>query len=1227
MALMALPVMAGLRHARLPHRNPLPSSATVNKKLAAHNHERGQILFTPRDLRSGSGIYFKHTYTRDFTGRGNAYYTTADHKKKHEKGNEEQNENEAHATRSASQTITEVANLPLVRVSYKTHIFTTATRTILTQSFHHPGNAPIDEATYSFPLYAGCSVVSFVCHVGPSKVITGVVQPKVFAKATYEKAKSHGHTSGLLEQFTPEIFKTSLGNIPAGVTVRVEITYLTELKHDTKVDGIRFTVPTSIAPRYGAPPEGLFGDKYETRAEKGVSFSIDITMGERIRTIESPSHGVSVQLGTHKATTRSGPNLANQYDDKKALVTLSQRSMHLSGDFVLLVTTVTPMFLYTPKALLEVHPTIPGQQALMVTLVPRFTFPKSTRSQEREIIFIVDRSGSMEPMIAPLKSAVSVFIKSLPVGCKFNICSFGSDHSFLWEKSQDYSTVTVRAALKLVDSFNAEMGGTELLKPIQETVKRRQEDMNTEVIVLTDGEIWGEDQVLGFIKQATEDSKGKLRFFSIGLGSEVSHSLVEGIARIGGGYSQIIADGSDEQDTGGWEGKVVKMLKAALTEHIDHCSIEVIGEGSHVEDSEEEEESTHPSAVAPGTSNVGESTTAPQAPKKLLLFNPDEDLDVTPGTPPSDDELPVRRPAVTADPGLSDNRFSHLKRLKYPEILHAPHQIPPLYSQQSIPITRLAEPGLTIHQLAARMALRDLEDGSSWLHSGKHGINPNDDTFQEYVEREGESLSIKWSLASKWASFVAVEDEFLEKEAAEKAAAKTNAMKSQCEEGNSSSDGDDDYTFPDSGSNTETLEAVSIKTPVTDRPEDAFGALSLGGQPSASIVALALGRAPRKIPGAFSVMHTGHDSMSRLMQPRNEIADRNWDQICSPHSTHLNSVQTMSTGKLDGFSGSGGFFSPQYNNRYSETESNCIATDTGSGNRTSKNRINCGIEHLPPGKGGVYNSITTLPGRIIEGIAEGTSVGIAEGAVEKTVEETVEETVEGAVGETLVEVTRSKSSSFGRIIRKLARKLARKPSSPKSSYKGKWNREPTPVSDEVSPPTSPNPSRNDTPHQRVVRIIRLQEFMGSFPVTEEMAQLIGLELLGVEKLTKELFPDKATDKSKALAMTSLVVAYLELEMRGHEDTWQMVVEKAREFLEEGCERVEALKEKAEGIIEEKVLKDYGDGLGFLDGGGREEYRMPLSDLYGMKYFLFAISIRCVTSHDPIHYVSSHPNRA
>jgi hypothetical protein len=53
------------------------------------------------------------------------------------------------------------------------------------------------------------------------------------------------------------VFSTSLGNIWAGEKVKIEIEYIIELKHDAEVDGLRFTIPMSVAPRYGDAPVGL----------------------------------------------------------------------------------------------------------------------------------------------------------------------------------------------------------------------------------------------------------------------------------------------------------------------------------------------------------------------------------------------------------------------------------------------------------------------------------------------------------------------------------------------------------------------------------------------------------------------------------------------------------------------------------------------------------------------------------------------------------------------------------------------------------------------------------------------------------------------------------------------------------------------------------------------------------------------------------------------------------
>jgi hypothetical protein len=93
----------------------------------------------------------------------------------------------------------------------------------------------------------------------------------------------------------------------------------------------------------------------------------------------------------------------------------------------------------------------------------------------------------------PLKSSLSVFLKSLPIRDKFNICSFGSSHSFLWSKSQSYSANILAQAQKHVESMHADLGGTEILLPIKATVSKRFKDLSLEIMVLTDGEVWDTD--------------------------------------------------------------------------------------------------------------------------------------------------------------------------------------------------------------------------------------------------------------------------------------------------------------------------------------------------------------------------------------------------------------------------------------------------------------------------------------------------------------------------------------------------------------------------------------------------------------------------------------------------------------------------------------------------------------------------------------------------------------
>src|SRR5207253_2678124 len=127
-----------------------------------------------------------------------------------------------------------------------------------------------------------------------------------------------------------------------------------------------------------------------------------------------------------------------------------------------------------PKAILESHPTIPNQRALMATLVPKFSLPP----EKPEVVFVCDRSGSMSGSgITLVKQALQVFLKSLPVGVKFNICSFGSNYSFLWRKSKTYSQHTLNEAVRHVETFDANFGGTEMFQPLKATIDQRYKDI------------------------------------------------------------------------------------------------------------------------------------------------------------------------------------------------------------------------------------------------------------------------------------------------------------------------------------------------------------------------------------------------------------------------------------------------------------------------------------------------------------------------------------------------------------------------------------------------------------------------------------------------------------------------------------------------------------------------------------------------------------------------------
>jgi hypothetical protein len=408
--------------------------------------------------------------------------------------------------------------------------------------------------------------------VGRDRIVRGRVKPKQEAREAFDRAAREHQPAGLLEQETPEIFTTTLANIPANTKLEAEISFITLLKHWFADNSAITTlaIPTCIAPRYGTPPEL---QHVLTTTPESLTIQVEVLTTEPIKSIKSKTHDVNLQMGVDRGTCQSWNESVTRggtEDPRMALVELANGPPYLDRDFVLDITTSPQNGLETPYACMEIHTSFRNHKAVMLTIPPNFMLRNQPRVHDAEVLFVADRSGSMSDKMESLKSAMEFFLRGIQAQ-HFNVWCFGTNYTSLWPSSKGYSDSTLREALSYVSQhFRSDMGGTELLPALEAIVNARGSHHMTDVVLLTDGQVWWLDETIRFIQQTRISTEGRVRFFALGIGDAVSHELVEGIAKAGGGYAEIIPAASQ----GGWEDRIVAVLRATSTEHIGPLRVE-----------------------------------------------------------------------------------------------------------------------------------------------------------------------------------------------------------------------------------------------------------------------------------------------------------------------------------------------------------------------------------------------------------------------------------------------------------------------------------------------------------------------------------------------------------------------------------------------------------------------------------------------------------------------------
>ena len=428
--------------------------------------------------------------------------------------------------------------LPAPTLQTKVEISVTGliVRAIVHQKFTNPG-LEWAEGVYVFPLPETAAVDHLRMVIGDRR-IEGMIQERTLAKKTYTAAKKKGQRASLLEQERPNIFTASVANIGPGEEVIIEIEYLESLRYDQGQFHLRF--PMVVGPRYiPGTPLPLTNSTTAVHGD-GWAFNTDQVLdASRITPpVQHPTQGpinplslrINLSAGVPLSRLTSLYHSITKAPNQEGGVTITLKDGEVSSDrdFVLIW---EPQRGHATQAALFTETKEDAFYSLLMVLPPSAN-PVQQPSQPREVIFVIDTSGSMYgTSIDQAITAVIQALHRLTQQDRFNIIQFNNVTQALFPKAKTASQDNIRQAIRYVAGLIAE-GGTEMLPALRRALSETEEtNVLRQVIFITDGQIGNETELFKIVQQQL----GQSRLFTIGIGSAPNSYFMRKAAEFGGG--------------------------------------------------------------------------------------------------------------------------------------------------------------------------------------------------------------------------------------------------------------------------------------------------------------------------------------------------------------------------------------------------------------------------------------------------------------------------------------------------------------------------------------------------------------------------------------------------------------------------------------------------------------------------------------------------------------------
>jgi Ca-activated chloride channel family protein len=405
--------------------------------------------------------------------------------------------------------------------------------TVIDQEFENPTGARL-EATYIFPVPRGAQIDRFAMEIN-GKMTEPELLPADKAREIYEGIVRSMRDPALLEYAGRDAFRARVFPIEPRGTKRIRLSYTEVVRQDAGLFAYRYPLNT---------------EKFSSKPIPSVRVRVDLAADAPLGSIWSPSHAVEIE----RHADRAG-----------AVVSWEAKHERPDTDFELLWQTASQ-----PVAATLLTHREPGGDGWFLLLASPAAWTPGTKATPKDILFVVDTSGSMSGgKLDQARRALAFCVENLADDDRFDLIRFSSEAEPLFGRLEPNTPGSRKRAAKFIDGLKPN-GGTAIDAALQaalESVNRGGDERRPRIVVfLTDGLPTVGPRDEKEILRRLAKHPGGARVFTFGVGKDVNTHLLDRLAEESRAFSQYVRPDEDlELKLSSFYGRIRDPMLAGIT--------------------------------------------------------------------------------------------------------------------------------------------------------------------------------------------------------------------------------------------------------------------------------------------------------------------------------------------------------------------------------------------------------------------------------------------------------------------------------------------------------------------------------------------------------------------------------------------------------------------------------------------------------------------------------------